>query len=409
VTTAAAPPLRADVRVISLVVVAHGFSHFYQLTIPPLFPLLKAEYGVSYAALGSVMAVYFAVSGVMQTVAGFVVDRYGPRPVLIGGLLLSALGIALAGLAPSFKWLYAVMVIAGLGNSVFHPADLALLNAKIAPRRLGYAFSAHSITGYLGWAIAPLLSVAVAHVWGWRGALVSAGLIGAVFAAIMAMQRVLAVGTRVAHRAAGGQSGLRSDVRLLLSTPVVLCFAFFLMLSMALSAWQTFSTTALTQLYSVELVLASSALTAFLFGSATGVAFGGVAAARTDRHRTIASLGMLGSAVATFGLGTAALPLSLLMPVAALAGFAVGSVAPARDILVREITPAAARGKVYGFVYSALDLGGLAAPLALGWLLDRGAAHMVFISAAAFMALSVPTVLVVGHAAAVRRASVPDA
>jgi len=406
VTAAVAPPLRADVRVIGLVGVAHGFSHFYQLAIPPLFPLLKAEFGVSYAALGSVMAVYFAVSGVMQTVAGFAVDRYGARPVLIGGLMLAALGIGLAGLVPSFEWFYAAMLIAGLGNCVFHPADLALLNAKIAPRRLGYAFSAHSITGYLGWAIAPLVSVAVAHVWGWRGALVAAGLAGAAFAAFMATQRVLAAGPSKGHRETAAAAGLRGDVRLLLSTPVVLCFAFFLLLSMALSGWQTFSTTALTQLYSIELVLASSGLTAFMFGSAAGVAFGGVLAARTDRHRTIATLGMLGSAAATFTLGTAAMPLASVMPIAALAGFAVGSVAPARDILVRENTPARARGKVYGFVYSALDLGGLAAPLAIGWLLDRGAAHMVFMSAAAFMALSVPTVLFLRRTAAVQPVSV---
>ncbi|MCC6609299.1 MAG: MFS transporter [Burkholderiales bacterium] len=405
----AASSLRTDVRVISLVAVAHGVSHFFQLTIPPLFPLLKAEFGVSYVALGSVMAVYFAVSGVMQTVAGFAVDRYGARPMLIGGLVLAALGIALAGLAPSFEWLYGAMVIAGLGNSVFHPADLALLNAKVAPRRLGYAFSAHGIAGYLGYAIAPLMSVGIAHVWGWRGAVVAAGLVGAVVVAFIATQHVLAAGTRLTHRPAEGASGLRGDVRLLLSTPVVLCFAFFLLFSMAQSAWQTFSTTALTQMYSVDLVLASSALTAFLIGSAIGVAFGGVAAVRTDRQRTIASLGMLGSAAATLGVGTLALPLPLVMPVAALAGFAAGSVAPARDILVRELTPPGARGKVYGFVYSGLDLAFLAAPLALGSLLDRGAPHMVFVSGAAFMVLSVPTVLLLGQTAAVRRVSAPHA
>jgi MFS family permease len=407
--TALSATLRGDVRVISLVGVAHGLSHFYQLAIPPLFPLLKEEFGVSYAALGSVMAVYFALSGVMQTVAGFVVDRYGARPVLIGGLLLSALGIGLAGLVPSFEWLYVVMVIAGAGNSVFHPADMALLNAKIAPRRLGYAFSAHSITGYLGWAVAPLVAVAVANAWGWRGALVAASLVGVVFAVLMVTQRVLAAGPRAGRHEASARPGLAKDVRLLLSTPVVLCFGFFLLLSMALSGWQTFSTTALTQVYAIDLVAASSALTAFLFGSAAGVAFGGVLAARTDRHRTIASTGMLCSAAATFALGTAAVPLSLLIVFATLAGFAVGSVAPARDILVREVAPTEARGKVYGFVYSALDLGGLAAPLALGWMLDRGVPHLVFMAAAAFLACSVPTVLFLRRPPGTRPASVPVA
>ncbi|MCZ7564085.1 MAG: MFS transporter [Burkholderiales bacterium] len=190
-TAAAATPLRTDVRVIGLVGAGHGFSHFYHLTIPPLFPLLKDEFGVSYAALGSVMAMYFAVSGVLQTVAGFAVDRWGARPVLLGGLALSALGLGLAAIVPSFAWLYVCVLVAGFGNSVFHPADLALLNAKIAPRRLGYAFSAHSITGYLGWAVAPVFAVAVSNVWGWRGALAVAAGLGALFAAFMATQRIL--------------------------------------------------------------------------------------------------------------------------------------------------------------------------------------------------------------------------
>lgn len=407
-TTAAATPLRADVRVISLVGVAHGFSHFYQLAIPPLFPLLKEEFGVSYAALGSVMALYYAVSGVLQTVAGFVVDRYGARPVLIGGLFLSGLGMALAGLAPSFGWLYLCMLIAGLGNCVFHPADLALLNVKIAPRRLGYAFSAHSIAGYLGWAVAPVFAVAVSSAWNWRGTLVVAGLVGVLFVLFMATQRVLGGETRAMRHEAGAPAGLRHDVRLLVSLPILFCFAFFLLLSLALSGWQTFATTALPQLYPIELVFASSVLTAFLLGSAAGVAFGGVLAARSDRHRTIAASGMLASAIATLALGAGAIPPALLAAVAVVAGLAIGSVAPARDILVREIAPTRARGKVYGFVYSALDLGGLAAPLVLGWLLDRGAPHMVFVVAAALMIVSIPTVVLMRPGRAGRPAAVTE-
>ena len=407
--TAGAASLNADVRVISLVGVAHGLSHFYHLAIPPLFPLLKDEFGVSYAALGSVMGVYFAVSGVLQTVAGFVVDRLGARQVLVGGLVLSALGIALAGLAPSFGWLYVTAVIAGLGNSVFHPADMALLNAKVAPARLGYAFSAHSIAGYLGWAVAPVFAAAVSGVWGWRGALIMAGAVGAVYVALMTPQRILAGGTRALRQHSGAPRGIGQDLQLLRSTPVMLCFGFFLALSMALSGWQTFSTTALTQLYPIELVFASSALTAFLLGSAAGVAFGGVLAARTERHRTVAVGGMLAAAAVTLALATGAVPVSLMIATIAAAGFAVGSVAPSRDILVREVAPVGARGKVYGFVYSGLDLGGLIAPLMVGWLLDRGMPDMVFIAAAALMVLSVPTVLGLRRSTAAQRAAAPGA
>ena len=388
----AAASFRSDAKVIGLVGVAHGLSHFFQLCLPPLFPLLKDEFGVSYAALGAVTAVFYAVSGVMQTAAGFLVDRLGARAILLAGMAIISAGTLAAGLAPSFAWLFPAAALAGLGNSVFHPADLALLNGKVEPRRLGPAFSVHGVTGNIGWVLAPAFVVPIAQAHGWRIALVAAGVIGLGFFAVLAMQRALAgelrhVGARASEhvRAAG--------VGLLASAPVLLCFAFFFLYAVALVGFQTFAVAALTTLHGLTLGAASSALTAMLIGGVAGILAGGFVAARFQRHNLVAAVGVAVSALLALVIARGGLDAAAVVALMAVAGFFVGSIGPSRDIIVRGVAPPEARGKVYGFVYSGLDLAGLIAPIIFGWSLDHGRPDLVFIGAAAFLVASIPTVL----------------
>lgn len=390
--TATATTLRRDAHVIGFVGVAHGFSHFFQLMLPPLFPMLKTQFGTGYAELGLVMAVFYAVSGLMQTVAGFLVDRFGAHRILVLGLAFAAVGTMAYALAPSYPFLLVGAVIAGLGNSVFHPGDLALLNARVSVPRLGYAFSVHGIGGNLGWAAAPVFAIAMAGAFGWRNALLAAGAIGLAFTVLFALQRVLRVRPAAAHAQAAPRS-LARDLHALTRPAIVLCFLFFLLYSMALVGYQTFAVPAMTEVYGVPVVAATTALTAFLLGGAAGILFGGWVATRTDRHARVAAAGMLLAAVASLILVPGTLPAASLSIATATVGFFLGMIGPSRDILVREVAPVDARGKVYGFVYSGLDLGGLVAPLAFGVALDRGAPWLVFAGAAAFMLAAIPTAL----------------
>jgi MFS family permease len=382
--------------VIGLVGLAHGLSHFFQLVLPPLFPLVKDEFGVSYAALGAVMAVFYTVSGVAQTAAGFLVDRFGARRILLAGLALVAAGAILSGLAPSFAWLFVAAVIGGVGNSVFHPADFAILNAKVTPSRLGHAFGVHGIVGNVGWMVAPAFVFPVAQAYGWRVALVAAGALGLVALGILATQGDLG-GARPRPHAAPGGGGLRADARLLASWPILMCFAFFALYSVTLVGFQAFSTAALAQLYDVPLALATGALTAFLAGGAAGILAGGFIAAHTHRHALVAVGGMLVPAVLALVIATGGLASGLLIAVMTIAGFGFGAMGPSRDIIVRGIAPEHARGKVYGFVYSGLDVGGLAGPLLFGWFLDNGRPAWVFAGAAVIMLVAIPTVIGVGR------------
>ena len=387
---------RRDAQVIGLVGLAHGLSHFFQLALPPLFPLLRAEFGVSYAMLGSLVGVFYLASGVTQFTSGFAVDRLGARPVLLSGLALLIGGTALAGLAPGFAWLFPIVALMGVGNGVFHPADFAILNANIAPRRLGHAYSTHGIGGNLGYALAPVVSFALGAAFGWRMALAIIAAVGVVGLGVVATQRALLV----SHKAEDAHlHTLGGSAALFVQAPILLCFAYFVVQTMAAVGLQTFLPTALNGGLEVPLALATSALTAYLLGGTAGILAGGFLAAKTDRHERVAATGLAAGASLLVAVPVMGLALPAVLPLFAVVGFALGATGPSRDLIVRNATPKGAAGRVYGFVYSGLDLGATLGPVWIGLLLDHGLAREMFFAIAACLALAI------GTAVQARRAS----
>ncbi|MDP6567598.1 MAG: MFS transporter [Alphaproteobacteria bacterium] len=394
--TAAAAPLGRDLKVMGLVGAAHWASHFYQLVLPPLFLFLKDEFGVSFAALGLLTTLLYGSSGLAQTVAGFAVDRFGARRVLLSGLTLAAVSTLAFGLVEAYWLLLPLSVLAGLGNSVFHPADLAILTSKVSEGRLGRGYASHALCGNLGWAAAPLLMLGLAQLWDWRVAVICAGLMGLVIvAAFLIWGADLADDmARPPRPAGGGRLGsLASSIRLLFSATIVSCFLYFAFLAAALIGVQNFGIPAMIDMYGVSLVQATAAVTWFLVGAATGILIGGFAADRTSRHDLIAMGGMLASALLMLYVAFGTMPAALLALILAASGAASGITTPSRDMLVRAAAPKGASGRVFGFVYSGLDLGSSMVPLALGWVLDRGRPEVVFHSVAIFLFITILTVL----------------
>jgi MFS transporter, FSR family, fosmidomycin resistance protein len=387
--------LRRDVRVIGLIGAAHFFSHFFQLVLPPLFPLLKTVFGVSYVALGLTMSVFFAASGVGQTLSGFLVDRVGAHRVLMGGMALFAGSIALAGLVPTYWMLLPVAMLAGLGNSVFHPADYSILNSSVDPRRIGRGYSAHAISGNLGWAVAPPVVFALTAHFSWRVALVTVGGFGLAMVAVLATQG----GTFGPVRSGARGKSAVADMRLLLTAPILSAFAYFAFIATALVGVQTFGVTGLVRVYDTPMALATAALTAFLFGGAAGILAGGMLADRTNRHDLVAVAGLIAAAILMMLLATGSVAAALLPVVLAVAGFSQGVTGPSRDMLVRAATPPGASGKVFGFVYSGLDLGSCLVPVAFGWLLDHGDPRMLFLAVGVLMLCTIGTVVQVRRSA----------
>lgn len=380
-----------NAKVIGLVSVAHGVSHFFQIIVAPLFPLIKDELGVSYAALGFAMALFYAASALCQPVAGFVVDRVGARNVLVAGLALMVAGIALVAVAPSYAVLVAGLLLAGVGNSVFHPADFTILNARVDAARLGYAYSAHGMGGSIGYAAAPVFSASLGAAFGWHAALLAAAGVGLAVLVVVALNlRQLEVPVHPAAAAAKAGAG---DLRVLLSLPVMLCFLYFVIYCCGLAGVQHFSASAMTMQYGVTVAFAATAVTSYMAGSAVGLLAGGFIATRSSRHDVVAMSGIAAGAACMLVIASGQLPGLLLPAMFALTGFSLGATGPSRDLIVRASTPPGATGRVYGFVYAGLDVGSFATPVLYGWLLDHGMPQAVFYTIFGFSLLAIFTVM----------------
>jgi FSR family fosmidomycin resistance protein-like MFS transporter len=369
---AALPPvsLRQDAGVIGFVGLAHMVSHFSQLLLPPLFPWLKDAFHASYTELGFLMTIFFVVSCAVQTLSGFLVDRWGPRPVLFAGLALigsAAFGFALS---PDYLTMALCAAVAGVGNGVFHPVDYTLINRKVSPARLGHAYSVHGITGSLGWALAPAVVVSLALAYTWRVALMGAGAIAFAVLAVMWLNRdklTLPAGVSKAQASVAGEHSLG-----FLRIPAVwMCFGFFFFYAVVLSTIQAFAPEAARRLHDVPVAWAAMCLTVYMVCAAGGMVAGGFLASDPERCERIVGAGFGMAALVALLIGLGHVPAIAVPVLFGAMGFASGIAGPSRDLLVKKSTPENATGRVYGVVYSGLDIGQAIAPLFFGALMDH--------------------------------------
>lgn len=397
--TSGTQTLRDDAKVIGLVGLGHGTSHFFHLLLAPLFPWLKDAFGLSYAELGLLMTVFFIISGAGQALAGFVVDRIGALPVLLGGLAL--LGLAALGLASSNSYpvLMLFSALAGLGNSVFHPADFTVLNRRVTTQRLGHAFSVHGLSGALGWAAAPVFLAGLATLFHWRIALLAAAALAfAVLAVLFVWRELLDPGELSASVAQSPDRAEANGSLAFLRQPAVwMCFVFFLISALSFGGIQSFAPAALRDLYSVPFTFATACITAYMLASAAGLIAGGFAAARTQYHDRVIAVAFTisGGTAALVALGT--MPGWMAMPMLAVVGFGAGLAGPSRDLLVRAATPRGATGRVYGVVYSGLDIGLAISPPIFGALMDTSHPGWVFILIGTFQFIALAAAVGVGE------------
>ncbi len=394
-----AASFRQDATVISVVGFAHGTSHFFHFVIPPLFPWLMREFGLTFTQVGAIMSTFFVVSGIGQALAGFAVDRFGGMRVLCGGVgLLSMGGLAYAS-AQSYPMLLAAAAIAGVGNCVFHPADYTIMNRRVSTTRLGHAFSVHGLSGNLGWAAAPVFVIAIAESFGWRAACVGASIVCMLALVFLFIRRgdlddtVRVVSPEPAKRAGGSFAFLGVGV-------VWMCFAFFLLSVMAFGALQNFAPPLLQRTYGVSIAFATSALTAYLLGSAAGTATGGFFATRGEREDRRVAVALSCAALCAVALASALVPGWSVVALMGLMGFGVGFIGPSRDMLVRRAATSTfgsgAFGRVYGFVYSGIDAGLALAPLGFGPFMDAGRYTLVLWGVAILQIMAIGTALAVG-------------
>ncbi len=384
-----------DFQVISLVSAAHFVSHIYILALPPLFPFLRAEFGVSYTELGTAIALFNIFTGALQTPAGFLVDRTSARAVLVGGLVLGAAALALAALVPWFVLFVPIFALTGVANAVYHPADYALLSSRISVRRMSHAYSIHIFAGYLGTAVTPALMIGLAEAISWRGAFLVLAIVAVLVAAAILLFGDAMAGRDPARLKADGSAVSASpDWHILLAPAVLLNLVFYMLIAMTSAGIGNYGIVALEALGHISLPLATTALTAYLGASAIAVLVGGLVSMRTDRHDLVAMAGLGLSAVVLLPIAVWDLGPTMIVLLMALSGFFTGLIMPSRDMLVRSVTPRGAFGKVFGFITTGFNIGGVIAPPIFGFLMDHGSAGGVLIGSALCALLAVPTVFV---------------
>mgnify|MGYP005841040805 CR=1 FL=1 len=382
----AEPAPGRDSRIIALIGIGHFLSHFYMLCLPPLFLPWREEFGVSFAELGLAVALMSGTTALLQTPVGFLVDKHGARPFLVGGTLLMALSISAMAAAPGIWAIWLLAILSGIGNSVIHPADYAILAGSIDKSRMGRAFALHTFTGNLGFALAPPVIALLAAAMGWRSALLLVGLLGVpVVVAILVQSRILR--DQAKPRKTGDEPTGRE---ILLSRPILLFFAFFLLSSMAGSGMQAFVITVLGKLWGTPVAVASMVLTGYMVGATGGTLVGGWVVDRTQRNLIGFVVALTGVAIAMIlALGLLPLPEIVLPAVGLLAGLAMGASRTPRDVMLKDASPPGQIGKVFGFVSSGLPLGGAITPVPLGFLIDMGHPQLVLPVVAILLALSV--------------------
>ena len=400
-------PLQQDATIIGLVGLAHGTSHFSHLLLAPLFPVFIRDFGLSFSDVGLLMTVFFVISGVGQALSGFLVDRVGARPVLFAAIGCFLVASLVASQVSSYAGLMAVAMLAGLGNAPFHPADFTILNQRVSPQRLGYAFSAHGLTGNLGWALAPAFLVGISALADWRTAYLGAAVLYVGVLALLFWQRdklrteVVPRSTAATRQAGGG------DLAFMRLPVVWWCFAFFLLSTMTLAVVQTFAPSILNVVHGVSVEAATLTISAYMLCSALGMLVGGFVAAYGQSHRwssdRVVAIAMTGGALLLLLCATGWLGAVGTMVALAATGFAVGVGGPSRDMMIKKATPKGATGRVYGTVYSGLDVGFALSPLIFGLTMDRGWYGLTLAGAALVLMVSVYAAVGVGRRTATAR------
>jgi MFS family permease len=383
-----------DTKIIGLVSLAHFVSHYFFYILPPVFILVKNDFDISYVELGLALTMFQIVTAILQTPAGFVIDRISERGALIGGLLMGGVAAIGAAAIPSFYVFVAMFAVLGVANTVYHPADYSLMSNRVSGANMSKAYSTHIFAGYFGTAVTPACQILLANAFGWRGAFVAAGLLGIAVAGVLYLFGGVLSDEETTQAKSGEEKSRKTDWNILLSTPVLLNVVFFTMIAMTSGAISTYGLVAIQALGPHSLSIATTALTVNLSLAAVGVLAGGFVSAWVTRQDLLAMGGLCASALFVVPIGLFNPSAPILIVLMGLTGFSGGLITSARDMLVRAVTPPGAFGLVFGFVTTGFGVGGIIAPLLFGWMMDHDLPHYIFFGAAFFTFLAIPTVMV---------------
>lgn len=382
-------------RNVGLIGLVHGLNEFFSIALPPIIPLLVADLDITLAQAGILLTVFFAMYSVFQLPAGIISDRIGKKRILVGGLIVMAIGIFIASISQTYAMLLGAQVMAGIGGSTFHPAGMSLISDIESTETEGKAMGIFGFGGMGGIAAAPLVIGGLAAVVGWRLALAAAAILGVLGTAIFVVLFVEEDRPRKSPSTDGaGQCQSTVDntsttdhirnrigqflesVRIPLTGGIILLLVVTVIISMQGRAVQTFTTAYLFQFTDESTTIANLGFFSMLVAGSLASLWAGNIADRFDR-------GLLG-----FGLsGITALILGLTIFVAMLGGifdrlvftliliawfFVIGvtmyAIVPIKNAMISAKAEREYSGRLFGFIQTASAVGSASGPAIFGWL-----------------------------------------
>lgn len=387
------PSGRQETAVLALVSGAHGFSHFYIFALPTILAFMVkdpslAHLELNFAKAGLVVSVFSVASGIFQYFMGTLADRIGAKPVLFGGLVLIAGAFGLIGLVNSYSMILVLAFMAGIGNSVFHPVDYTILNANIGPARIARAYAIHTFAGYTGFAAGPFVAGLLASNFNWQVTFLACGAAGVAMTALLWLQRHRMAGEAPPKQAPLAAGARKVGFSIVLAPPILMMFVFYTLSGGLSIGLNSAVASALHKLWAIPLEEAAWAVSVFMIGGAAGTLVGGTIAMRVKRLDLVAMAGYAVSGAMLWLVAGVALPYLVILAAFCLGGFMFGLITPSRDMMVKSLTPPGHSGKVFGFVSSGFEVGGIMLAPAFGWMIDHNAPAWVFYTAVVIMLLA---------------------
>ncbi len=381
-------------KVVGVISAAHFYSHYYFIVLPLMFPILKDVYDISYTQLGIGYGVFSAVTAICQTPIGFVVDRYGARWILIAGIVAESVILALFGVFHTYTAYLVLMALAGLANSVYHPADYSILTRTVRKDRLGKAFSIHTFCGQAGSAASPVVIVLISMGVHWSHSLMLSGALGLLiaFGVILGSKELDRLDDTVDSTVSAKRIE-KGSWRLLFSIPILMGWLFFMGFTMATAGIYDFSVSAFSEIYGASLGEAGTVMWSFLVAVAFGILGAGYIADRWKRHELVVATCMVGVASCMFFIAFVPMPLIVLVVPMIIAGFFEGFITPSRDIIISSLGSPKDMGKIFGIVTTGFSAGGILGPPLFGFLLDLGDPYSIFWGAGVISLLTLLTLV----------------
>jgi FSR family fosmidomycin resistance protein-like MFS transporter len=278
--------MRAASTVAIVVAVAHFVNDGYASLLAPLLPRLMGKLDLS-VALAAVLATSLTLaSSVLQPLMGYLSDRYGNRLFIVMGPLLSGIFLSLIGLAPTFAILVGLLALGGLGSAVFHPPGASLAARVSEGKGSGMRLSIFVFGGMMGFAVGPLVAVAMVARVGLEG------LWMAMFPGILVAALLLVILPR--GNGDGPAVPPPNPVRVLahLRGPLGLLFGISAMSAFVQRLFLAMDPIAVAHQGGSE-ALGGVILSVYLSGQAVGTLTGGYLSDRVDRRRLLVSLTLL--------------------------------------------------------------------------------------------------------------------